>query len=113
MHSLHLLHTKFANNYSKARCILHQYTYPRPLSLAKAFNSSVSSGGNVTTSFVRYTPAASHHGHTLTCRGANEELFTSATQIVEDHHALQIYCESRRSNQIRWWSFQQGETENC
>ena len=78
----------------------------------QAFNSSVSGGGNVTTSFVRYTPAASHHGHTLTCRGANEELFTSATQIVEDHRALQIYCESRRSNQIRW-SFQQGETENC
>ena len=59
----------------------------------KAFNSSFSGGGNVTTSFVRYTPAASHHGHTLMCRGANEALFTSATQIVEDHQTLQIYCE--------------------
>ena len=51
----------------------------------------------MTTSFVRYTPSASHHGHTLMCRGANEALFTSATQIVEDHQTLQIYCEYQTS----------------
>ena len=65
-----------------------------------SYNASVSFDGNVTTSYMRYTPDASHHGQTLTCRGSNEEMLlggsASTQQIAEDHHQLQIYCKIKR-----------------
>ena len=64
----------------------------RPL---HAFNQTVRDGGNLTVSWIRFAPEPGHHKQTLTCRGANEELLTSATQIVEDYHRLEVFCKSR------------------
>ena len=57
------------------------------------FNRTQLDGGNITVSWIKYTPLPSHHHQTLTCRGANEEMMTAASQIVEDYHRLEIFCE--------------------
>ncbi len=57
-----------------------------------SYNQSVSADGNVTTSYLRYSPAPEHHGQTLTCRGVNGEMMSS--QTVEDTVTLDIFCES-------------------
>ena len=66
----------------------------RQLHPLKTFNQTVTQGGNVTVSFLEYVPRAEHHHDQLTCRGTNEEILTSTkSQVVEDHHRLEVSCK--------------------
>lgn len=66
----------------KCHVILHNYNL-----------QTVSEDGNVTVSFIQYSPKASHYDNILICRGYNDQLAGANSKVVEDHHKMEIYCK--------------------
>ena len=54
---------------------------------------SYEDGGNVTVSFIKFTPKPSNHHSSLICRGTNDEMTSASAKYVEDHHRMEIFCK--------------------